>query len=355
MSNPSMTTNRLHFEDLEPRRFEELGYQLLHRLYKWERLDHTGVCGNDGGIDIYGITKDGVHCYCQVKRYQKLSQADIRDIYSSIIDNSKAGIDPNSKFILICACDLSKQVLDVTYDEGTKNGFKSIEIISRTKLESLLYNGHRTLLKTFFGSASNTRESNAVKIRKQIRAKNQVLKKLIRKDLNKISNETLAANPGIQFITDEFMLLSALSSLGVERYGENVTFGKVWPIEAKEEGIVFSLPFFKRIIFNTRTNTWYISEKDNQNLDEDEYVLLSQGIGLLPYTQIIEIEENGDSYFNCPIVHCKAEELVDSFSKISAKHHRLGIVFDEDKELLSSEIAFIHSYIKTNGKYLKNG
>ena len=55
MPNPSVTTNRLHFEDLEPRRFEELGYQLLHRLYKWERLDHTGVCGNDGGIDMIGI------------------------------------------------------------------------------------------------------------------------------------------------------------------------------------------------------------------------------------------------------------------------------------------------------------
>lgn len=77
MPNPSVTINRLHFEDLEPRRFEELGYQLLHRLYKWERLDHTGVCGNDGGIDMYGIKKDGVHCYCQVKRYQKLSQSDL--------------------------------------------------------------------------------------------------------------------------------------------------------------------------------------------------------------------------------------------------------------------------------------
>ena len=354
MPNPTVTTNRLHFEDLEPRRFEELGYQLLHRLYKWVRLDHTGVCGNDGGIDMYGITKDGVHCYCQVKRYQKLSQVDLRGIYAAIIDNNKA-IESNSKFILICACDLSKQVLDVAYDEGTKNGFKSVEIFSRTKLESLLYNGHRTLLRTFFGSASNTRESNATKIRRQVRAKNQVLKKLIRKDLNKFSIETLAANPGIQFITDEFMLLSALSSLAVERYGENVTFGKAWPIEAKEEGIVLSLPFFQRIIFNTRNNTWYISEKDNQNLNEYEYVLLSQGIGLLPYAQIVEIEENGDSYFNCPIIHCKAEELVDAFSKISAKHHHLGIVFDEAKELITSEIALIHSYIKTNGKYLKNG
>lgn len=161
---------------------------------------------------MYGITKDGVHCYCQVKRYQKLSQSDIRDIYSAIIDNNKAYIDPNSKFILICACDLSKQVLDVAYDEAAKYGFESVEIISRTKLESFLYNGHRTLLRTFFGSASYTRESNAAKIRKQARAKKYVINKLMRKNLKNIPYETIAANPDIKFISDKLMLLSAQSN-----------------------------------------------------------------------------------------------------------------------------------------------
>ena len=237
MLNPSVTTNRLHFEDLDPRRFEELGFQILQRLYKWDRLDHTGVSGNDGGIDIYGITKDGIHCYCQVKRYQKMSQSDIRKIYCSIITNNKGNIESDAKFILICACDLSKQVLDVTYEEGFKYGFKSVEIISRTKLEELLYNGHRMLLKTFFGFDSNTKASIASKIRNQNRAKKNVLKKLIRKDLNKIPVETLVANPGIQFITDEFMLLSARSSLASTRYGEDVTYGKAWPLKVTDEGI----------------------------------------------------------------------------------------------------------------------
>lgn len=355
MPNPSITTNRLHFEDLEPRRFEELGYQLLYRLHKWNRLDHTGVCGNDGGIDMYGITKEGVHCYCQVKRYQKLTQSDIRDIYATILNNNKSGIESNSRFILICACDLTKPVLDLVYEEGSKYGFNSVEIFSRTKLESLLYNGHRTLLKTFFGTETNKHESNAVKIRKQIRAKNYVLKKLIRKDLDKISIETLAANQSIQFISDEFMLLSAQASLASDRYGDDVTYGKAWLLKAKEEGLELSLPFYRRIIFNIRTNTWYTSEAQDQKLGEYEYELLSQGVGLLPYNQIVEIEENGDSYFNCPIIHCKTDELVDSFSKISAKHHLLGIVFDEDRELTPSEISLIKARIKTNGKYLKNG
>lgn len=355
MPNPSVTTNRLHFEDLEPRRFEELGYQLLHRLYKWERLDHTGVCGNDGGIDMYGITKDGVHCYCQVKRYQKLSQSDIRDIYSAIIDNNKAGIEPNSKFILICACDLSKQVLDVAYDEAAKYGFKSVEIISRTKLESFLYNGHRTLLRTFFGSASYTRESNAAKIRKQARAKKYVINKLMRKNLKNIPYETIAANPDIKFITDKLMLLSAQSSLSTERYGEDTTHGFAFPLDFKDEGLELLLPFFKKIIFDSKSDTWRLNTEKNPIIREDEYVLECQAIGLLPYCQIVEIEEDGDSYYNYPILHCQADELMDAFSKISAKHYHLGIIFDEDRDLSPSEISLIHAHIKTNGKFLKNG
>lgn len=353
MPNPSITTNRLHFEDLEPRRFEELGYQLLHSLYKWERLDHTGVCGNDGGIDMYGITKDGVHCYCQVKRYQKLSQSDIRDIYSAIIDNNKAGIEPNSKFILICACDLSKQVLDVAYDEAAKYGFKSVEIISRTKLESFLYNGHRTLLRTFFGLTSYTRESNAAKIRKQARAKKYVINKLMRKNLKNIPNETIAANPDIKFITDKLMLLSAQSSLSTERYGEDTTHGFAFPLDFKDEGLELLLPFFKKIIFDSKSDTWRLNTEKNPIIREDEYVLECQAIGLLPYCQIVEIEEDGDSYYNYPILHCQADELMDAFSKISAKYYHLGIIFDEDRDLSPSEISLIHAHIKINGKFLK--
>ncbi len=355
MPNPSVTTNRLHFEDLEPRRFEELGYQLLQRLYKWERLDHTGVCGNDGGIDLYGITKDGVQCYCQVKRYQKLSQHDIREIYSAIINNNKVSFEPNSRFILICACDLSKQVLDVAYEEGANSGFKSVELFSRTKLESLLYNGHRPLLRTFFSTETDKRESNAVKIRKQARAKKFVINKLMRKNLDKIPYETIAANPDIKFITDKLMLLSAQSSLAYDRYGEDTTHGFAFPIDFKDEGLELFLPLFTNILFDSKSNTWRLLSEEYPNINENEYLLNCQMIGLLPYSQIVEIEEDGDSYYNYPILHCQTDELMDAFSKITAKHHYLGIVFEEDKELSPSELSHIQSYIKTNGKYLKNG
>ena len=305
---------------------------------------------------MYGITKDGVHCYCQVKRYQKLSQSDIRDIYSAIIDNNKACIDPNSKFILICACDLSKQVLDVAYDEAAKYGFESVEIISRTKLESFLYNGHRTLLRTFFGSASYTRESNAAKIRKQARAQKYVINKLMRKNLKNIPYEIIAANPDIKFISDKLMLLSAQSNpLCQLKDMEKILHGLAFPLDFKDESLELLLPFFKKIIFDSKSDTWRLNTEKNPIIREDEYVLECQAIGLLPYCQIVEIKEDGDSYYNYPILHCQADELMDAFSKNSAKHYHLGIIFDEDRDLSPSEISLIHAHIKTNGKFMKNG
>lgn len=350
MSTPTITTNRLHFEDLEPRRFEELGYQLLSRLYKWDRLDHTGVCGNDGGVDIYGVTIDGIHSYCQVKRYQKLTKSDIKGIYSTILSNNPNGIEPNAKFILICGCDLNKQVLDVAYEEGRKSGFEKIELYSRTRLESLLYNGHRTLLRTFFGIGNRKSESNASKIRKQARAKKYVESKLIRKSLDKIPIETLAANPDLKFITDEFMLLSAKASLSSDRYNEQVTFGRAWPIDLRDEGIELKLPFFQKIIFNIFNNTWREITEDSYKCSENEFELRSQAVGLLPFVQVVEIEEEGDCYCNCPILHCEADELIDAFSKITSIYYPLGIVFDETKELTTDEIRLIKTHIKTNLK-----
>lgn len=349
MTLPTITTNRLHFEDLEPRRFEELGYNLLHRIYKWDRLDHTGVCGNDGGVDIYGVTTDGIPCYCQVKRYQKITQSDMRGIYSTILTNNPTGIEPNAKFILICACDLSKQVLDVAYEEGQKAGFTKVELYSRTRLEALLYNGHRTLLRTFFGTEKSRSESNATKIRKQARAKRNVLNKLIRKDLEKIPVETLAANPSIKFVTDEFMLLSAKSALSSDRYGDDVSYGPAWPIELKDEGIELTLPFYRTVIFNIKTKTWRVKIGNDQARD-NEYELQGEARGLLPYSQIIEIEEEGDNICAYPILHCEADELIDAFSKITTHYYPLGIIFDETTSLSDRETYLISSHVEQNLK-----
>jgi hypothetical protein len=51
----SRTINPLHFEDLEPHRFEDLIRQLAYGFRNWLRLEATGRLGADEGMDVRGL------------------------------------------------------------------------------------------------------------------------------------------------------------------------------------------------------------------------------------------------------------------------------------------------------------
>jgi len=40
------TINQLHFEDLDPIRFEELILSMVYRMRRWDKLDHFGKKGH---------------------------------------------------------------------------------------------------------------------------------------------------------------------------------------------------------------------------------------------------------------------------------------------------------------------
>lgn len=48
------TIGPLHFEDLDPKRFEDLVRQLAYEFKPWRRLEATGRSGNDDGFDARG-------------------------------------------------------------------------------------------------------------------------------------------------------------------------------------------------------------------------------------------------------------------------------------------------------------
>jgi hypothetical protein len=51
----SKTIGPLHFEDLEPKRFEDLVRQLAYDFRSWQTLEATGRAGSDDGFDARGI------------------------------------------------------------------------------------------------------------------------------------------------------------------------------------------------------------------------------------------------------------------------------------------------------------
>ena len=55
MSGATRTLGPLHFEDLEPRRFEDLVRQLIYDFRSWRALEATGRSGSDDGFDARGF------------------------------------------------------------------------------------------------------------------------------------------------------------------------------------------------------------------------------------------------------------------------------------------------------------
>src|SRR5687768_2785672 len=51
---PTLTLGPIHFEDLEPHRFEDLVRQLLYDFRDWRQIEATGRSGADQGFDARG-------------------------------------------------------------------------------------------------------------------------------------------------------------------------------------------------------------------------------------------------------------------------------------------------------------
>src|SRR3989339_641056 len=118
---PSKTTNRLHFEDLSPDRFEDLCLMLTYRFINWENIDPLGRSGADGGIDIRATERTDDNklnvWFIQCKRYRKFSSRQAKQVVTEIINKNKR---PPNKLLLIVACDVSRKCSDDFQEHSLK-------------------------------------------------------------------------------------------------------------------------------------------------------------------------------------------------------------------------------------------
>lgn len=79
--HPTKTTNRLHFTDLEPLRFEDLCLNIIQRQKDWKDIRHYGRSGSDEGIDILGIDKKKMnHGTFNVKDTNQLQRMNLKTL-----------------------------------------------------------------------------------------------------------------------------------------------------------------------------------------------------------------------------------------------------------------------------------
>ena len=199
----SRTINPLHFEDLEPRRFEDLVRQLAYDFRSWRRLEATGRAGSDDGFDARGweiasdaslasddddapgeearsadrVSGEDRLWLIQCKRERQIGPTKLR----RYLDDSPEEERRRLYGVLLAApCDFSKKSRDEFRVWCRDHGIAEWHLWGRAEIEDRLFrpaNDH--LLFAYFGiSLQIRRRSMKTEVRARLATKRAALKHL---------------------------------------------------------------------------------------------------------------------------------------------------------------------------------
>ena len=178
MAQTTRTLNPQPFQDLEPHRFEDLVRQLAYDFRPWKKLEAIGRSGDDEGIDIRGIERNGADepqlvdhqseeadveatlqyqlatpeeriWVIQCKREKSIGQSRARKIVKDFLRTS-----PHKPYgyILAAACDFSKKTREAVRDQLLGHDVQEYHCWGRGELEDQLYQPKNdNLLFAYFG------------------------------------------------------------------------------------------------------------------------------------------------------------------------------------------------------------
>lgn len=191
------TTNPLPFQDLEPKRFEDLVRQVTYDFRPWRRLEATGRSGADEGFDARALEIVG-----QIDANPTVEPDDDAEIESETPDRlwliqckRERAIGPSKAkaylgeivlpvdapiygLIFAAACDFSKKTRDVILDWCRAKGISEVQIWGRGELEDMLFQPKNdNLLFAYFGiSLVVRRRTLATQLRAELAMKRKLSK-----------------------------------------------------------------------------------------------------------------------------------------------------------------------------------
>lgn len=330
----SKTMGPIHFEDLEPHRFEDLVRQLVYDFKEWQSIEATGRGGNDDGFDIRAYERtsqvavqsddaeseeeilhpmEGNLWMFQCKREKDIGPKMVTDIISQ-------GVDPKNPpygYVLAAPANFSKTSYDRFRERLRELEVMEFHLWGRAELEDMLHqpkNDH--ILFAFFGvSLVSRRRSRTTEVRSIVANKNKLIK-------------LLGENPGYTPI-----LLRDIKDFNYPYEAEYKDFKtnprwREFPVVDMEPlGIIVDIrkyyafrdPAIKEWDY-TRAVDLVNRQSDNPNWDRDAHVLRKnvEGFwellprahqvmlivqGLVRFDSIAVIDAVGDSAFNFPHIY----------------------------------------------------
>jgi hypothetical protein len=185
------TYGPIHFEDLDPHRFEDLVRELIYDFRDWQSIEATGRTGSDEGFDIRAYEKvirvaesdsgdeeehpqlmEGNSWMIQGKREKEIGPKRIKEILSDVDLNN-----PPYGYILAASANFSKASYDVFRSELRDKEVMEFYLWGKAELEDMLHlPKNDRILFTFFGiSLVSRRRSRATEVRSIVSIKNKVM------------------------------------------------------------------------------------------------------------------------------------------------------------------------------------
>lgn len=353
----SRTINPLHFEDLEPHRFEDLVRQLAYGFKTWSALEDRGKLGGDEGKDILGIEQvkvigsessteeddersepllDEREWRIQCKRYKTITPKQMTDIVREVVPDSSK---PPYGIIIAAPCNISDKSYTAFHNARIELGVKEGHIWSKSKLEDLLFapeNDH--LLFVYFGISLTlktksllTEVRNTLSIKRKLRraAKYVVEHKsgehFLVRDINddtyfseggyaKNLHKLCASWHPVSFeidAPDTLILYASGISLEVLGYHGQVKSDGTWDI-CEGLSINFAYNQVKGPLIEMETfeceqqhdeRFSRLRSKFESSVPEKERCIIELH-KMLPYRNILEIDMEGDSVYDYPHLLC---------------------------------------------------
>ncbi len=363
------TINPLHFEDLEPHRFEDLVRQLAYKYRTWRYLDATGRLGRDGGLDIKGVelltsvgtttgsaddetaegspadgSKQEQHSllaaspeeYPQVvaerqwsiqcKRYKEIGPTLMREVVAETVPDPE---NPPYGLIIAAACDVSADTLAVLRGEALARGVQEVHPWTKAHLEDMLFQPeHDHLLFAYFGiSLSIRRQSRLTQLRSDLAIKRKLMRVIdqdsgranfhadvLIRDVEDNSYPDFKSVPDFEHLRCPPWHVAKIQwfhpkGVIVWRYGYDgwVQPGGDWDLLEESRGINSvlgrqSLP--KTRISDLAQEAWEYRTKLMALIPQEEQRHIREQ-WLLPYRNILEIDDVGDRFADGPHLFCR--------------------------------------------------
>ena len=333
------TIGPLHFEDLDPKRFEDLVRQLAYNFKPWRRLEATGRSGTDDGFDVRGYEivasvaqpspsaeeretgderSDGVDdrlWLIQCKRERVIGPKAL----VKYLDDTVLGPDEKLHgLVFTAACDFSKKARD---DFAKNCRYMEVEewhLWGKAELEDRLFrpeNDH--LLFAYFGVSLTIR-------RREQRADLRARLVMKRKASRMLKDQTHSS-----------LLLRSPDAMEYPYTGDLVAFERnplwvVWPYRGmSHKGLKFCVQRYFAYLSDdskswdaamavnearsrTHDDPWLGKDRDDeerQNIYEfwnkipEANQAWLEVVGLVPFDDILDIDDLGDEYVQAPHVY----------------------------------------------------